>query len=96
MQTHWLDVNVFIKCGQDGTWTICTLDDSNLVNSDLIIYLLLVNLDLFTGQIGPREIRFEFTKCQMVLRSEVTKSQMALRSDLTKVRMKLISEFTNV
>ena len=53
-QGHFFTIN--FPCF--GTWTIRTLDDSDLVNSDHI----LVNSDLFTGQFGPHEIRSELTK----------------------------------
>ena len=58
-----------------GTWTIWTLDDSGLVNSDLIFFSF--------GQFGPQKVRSELTKSQMVFRSEVNKGQMDLRSELT-------------
>ena len=69
-------------------WTIRTLDDSDLVNSDHIFFLL-VNSDLFTGQFGPHKIRSELTKSQIDLRSEFTNDQVAIRSELTKTQMEL-------
>ena len=75
-----------------GVWTIRTLDDSDLVNSDHI----LANSDLFTGQFGPHTIRSELTKRQIALRSELTNDQAAIRSELTKTQLELRSELTNV
>ena len=58
-----------------GTWTIRTLDDSDLVNSDLILF--------YFGHFGPGKVRSELTKSQMIFRFELTKGQMDLRSELT-------------
>ena len=59
---------------RNGTWTIRTLDDSDLVSSDPILFYFV--------QFGPRKVRSELTKRQMVFRSKLTKGQMDFRSEL--------------
>ena len=72
------------ELSDDCTWTIRTLVDLDLVNSDLILFSF--------GQFGPRKVRSELTK----FRSELTKGRMDLRSELTNTWMELWSELTNV
>ena len=56
-------------------WTIQTLDNSDLVNSDLILFSF--------GQFGPQKIRPELTKSKTNFWSELFKGQMDFRSELT-------------
>ena len=49
--------NMYNTSIRSGTWTIRTLDNSDLVNSDLMLFSF--------GQFGPQKIRPELTKSQM-------------------------------
>ena len=79
----WLCASVPTVLGQFGPWTIRTrsirrtMDDSDPVNSDLILFSF--------GQFGPRKVGSELTKSKMdfTCRSELTKGQMDLMSELT-------------
>ena len=66
-----------------GTWSIRTMINLALVNSDLICFLL-VNSDLTTGQFGPREkkVRTDQGSSGVNVRIDQRSSGVKVRIDL--------------